>query len=307
VTAAALTLTLGEVAHWIRNVTVNEEPGTVDEMSIGEFARRSRLSPKALRMYDELGLLAPARVDDSSGYRFYEASQLDRARLVAALRQLQMPLAEIRAVLSLDAAAAAGAVADYWATVETDHAARRRLAGYLVDRISGKRSVMYEVNTREIPDRSLLCLKRNVAGSGQAWSLGKEFVGFFRERPIPRIEGRVGAAFCIYWSQVSEDSDGPLEWCRPVSRERAQQFAREYPELTLRTEPAHREAFVDLGRAMEINPAHWQLVSESLHAWAEEHAARPVDLGVRVTYLASAPLDEARGPDCDFAVPIEAG
>ena len=39
-------------------------------MSIGEFAGRSRLSPKALRLYDELGLLPPAQVDDSSGYRF---------------------------------------------------------------------------------------------------------------------------------------------------------------------------------------------------------------------------------------------
>jgi protein phosphatase len=41
----------------------------VDLMSIGEFARRSRLSPKALRLYDELGLLPPARVDEDSGYR----------------------------------------------------------------------------------------------------------------------------------------------------------------------------------------------------------------------------------------------
>jgi MerR family regulatory protein len=38
-------------------------------MSIGEFARRSRLSPKALRLYDGLGLLPPARVDELSGYR----------------------------------------------------------------------------------------------------------------------------------------------------------------------------------------------------------------------------------------------
>jgi DNA-binding transcriptional MerR regulator len=47
-------------------------------MSIGEFARRSRLSPKALRFYDGLGLLSPARVDELSGYRYYEDAQLDR-------------------------------------------------------------------------------------------------------------------------------------------------------------------------------------------------------------------------------------
>lgn len=52
----------------------------MDLISIGEFARRSRLSPKALRLYDELGLLPPARVDDSSGYRFYEVNQLKELR-----------------------------------------------------------------------------------------------------------------------------------------------------------------------------------------------------------------------------------
>lgn len=91
----------------------------MNEMSIGEFARRSRLSPKALRLYDELGLLVPARVDDSSGYRFYDAGQLEQARLIAALRQMEMPLAEIKAILELDPASAARRVADYWAQSKT--------------------------------------------------------------------------------------------------------------------------------------------------------------------------------------------
>ena len=56
-------------------------------MSIGEFGSRSRLSAKALRLYDELSLLPPARVDEDSGYHFYEPGQLKQARLIAALRQ----------------------------------------------------------------------------------------------------------------------------------------------------------------------------------------------------------------------------
>jgi DNA-binding transcriptional MerR regulator len=63
--------------------------------SIGEFARRSRLSPKALRLYDRLGLLRPARVDPDSGYRWYAAGQLEQARLIATLRELGLPLTEI--------------------------------------------------------------------------------------------------------------------------------------------------------------------------------------------------------------------
>ena len=57
---------------------------TVDMVSIGEFSRLSRLSPKALRLYDELGLLVPARVDAETGYRWYADTQLDQARLVSA-------------------------------------------------------------------------------------------------------------------------------------------------------------------------------------------------------------------------------
>jgi DNA-binding transcriptional MerR regulator len=68
-------------------------------LGIGEFARRSRLSPKALRLYNEMGLLLPARVDAASGYRFYGVDQLEQARLVATLRQLKVPLAEIKAIL----------------------------------------------------------------------------------------------------------------------------------------------------------------------------------------------------------------
>jgi DNA-binding transcriptional MerR regulator len=43
----------------------------VERMTIGEFSKRSRLSAKALRLYDELGLLPPAEVDARSGYRLY--------------------------------------------------------------------------------------------------------------------------------------------------------------------------------------------------------------------------------------------
>jgi DNA-binding transcriptional MerR regulator len=207
----------------------------VSEMSIGEFARRSRLSPKALRLYDKLGLLQPARVDADSGYRFYEVAQLERARLVAALRQLQVPLAEIKAIFGLKSEVAAARIGEYWAAVEIEHTARCELARYLVDLFSGRRSVMYEVSTRDIPSRSLLCLKRNVDGQEGAWAFGKEFVAMIRQHPLPHLEGRAGAVFCIYWGEVSEDSDGPIEWCRPVPDDLAVALVGEILELHLRT------------------------------------------------------------------------
>jgi serine/threonine protein phosphatase PrpC/DNA-binding transcriptional MerR regulator len=124
----------------------------VELLSIGAFARASRLSPKALRLYDELGLLTPARVDPVNGYRFYAVGQLERARLVAWLRRLGMPLARIRQVCALDAPAAAREVRAYWAGVEADTAARRDLADFLVAQLSRKDdSVMSTTSTPAAP------------------------------------------------------------------------------------------------------------------------------------------------------------
>lgn len=53
---------------------------------ISDFSRLSLVSAKALRYYDELGLLKPARVDESTGYRYYAASQLPRLNRILALK-----------------------------------------------------------------------------------------------------------------------------------------------------------------------------------------------------------------------------
>ena len=115
----------------------------MDLLTIGAFARASRLSPKALRLYDSLGLLAPAHVDEVSGYRFYRPDQLEQARLVAWLRRLGMPLARIQIVLAADTSArAAEQIAAYWAETEAEFVARRDLAAHLISYLSGEETAM---------------------------------------------------------------------------------------------------------------------------------------------------------------------
>jgi DNA-binding transcriptional MerR regulator len=278
----------------------------VDLMSIGEFARLSRLSAKALRLYDELGLLPPAQVDPDSGYRWYAAGQLDNARLVASLRQIGVPLAQIQLILSLEPEAAAAQVGAYWSGAEADHAARRDLAGYLVDRLAGKRNVMYEVKVRDIPARSLLCLLRHASNHQEVWAMGKEVIGMLKAQPVPvpRIEGVAGAAFLIYYGEVNQDSDGPVEFCWPVPQDLAGQLAARLPGLTLRTEPAHQEAYIHVDQ--DPPAAQWQAVSDSGTAWLAEQQRQPSDLGLRVTLLATtAPVtDASRRGGSDFALPL---
>ena len=75
------------------------DPKDADRLVIGRFARLTGLSVGALRHYDELDLLRPAFVDRVTGYRSYRPDQLEAARTIVRLRDLEVPLETIRAYL----------------------------------------------------------------------------------------------------------------------------------------------------------------------------------------------------------------
>jgi len=116
------------------------DPGGL--MTIGDFARATGLTPKALRLYDDLGLLPPAEVDRHSGYRRYAGSQVEHARLVASLRLLGMPLARIAEVVDRTGADAAREIESYWAQVESDTATRRQIVATLVEHLTHEEPIM---------------------------------------------------------------------------------------------------------------------------------------------------------------------
>jgi DNA-binding transcriptional MerR regulator len=68
-------------------------------VTIGDFSRMTHLSVKALRHYHDVGLLEPADVDPSSGYRLYDAEQVPLAQVIRRFRDLGMPVDEVRSML----------------------------------------------------------------------------------------------------------------------------------------------------------------------------------------------------------------
>jgi DNA-binding transcriptional MerR regulator len=68
-------------------------------LNIGDFSRMTHLSVKALRHYHDVGVLVPATIDPFTGYRSYDTSQVPAAQVIRRLRDLNMPLDQIRAVL----------------------------------------------------------------------------------------------------------------------------------------------------------------------------------------------------------------
>ncbi|KOG14902.1 MerR family transcriptional regulator [Streptomyces viridochromogenes] len=289
---------------------MTEDEAVDDELlTIGAFAARARLSAKALRLYDRLGLLAPTHVDEVSGYRYYRADQIERARLVALLRQLDMPLARIAEVVEApDGAAAAARLDAYWADVEARVAGQRTLAEYLRGRLSGRSSEMYGkfvVETVDVPGQVVISEVRHVlAGELPAWigaSLGR------LESAAQACGGITAPPFVVYHSEVSMESDGPAESCVPVADEAAARaWAEEHGrtwETKVRVQPAQRLAYTRITKAQVAHP---QILAafEAVEEWIAREGLEQTG-PCREVYFADWEAAGAQDPVCDVAFPVK--
>jgi len=119
-------------------------------LSIGEFAQLTHLSIRTLRRYHDTGLLAPARVDDATGYRYYQAEQIPAAQVIHRLRELDLPLAEVRRVLaSADPAERADLIAGHLQRLE-DQLERTRAAVASLQRLLQPQPTGLRVELRQV-------------------------------------------------------------------------------------------------------------------------------------------------------------
>ncbi len=136
--------------------------------SIGDFATFTQVSVRALRFYDEQGLLTPARVDPRTGYRYYRADQVGRVLRIVALRDVGLTLAQIREVL--EAGGTPQVIREYLARrrIEIDHLRTqvdRQLAaveGRLALLDGGPDMHDYDVTTKKAPALVLATIGRQV-------------------------------------------------------------------------------------------------------------------------------------------------
>ncbi|WP_433608035.1 MerR family transcriptional regulator [Dactylosporangium sp. CA-139114] len=287
---------------------------TSDLLSIGVFARRSWLSPRALRLYEQQGLLVPALVDARTGYRWYRPEQLGTARLVARLRRLDMPLARITAIVAAassrnpagnsagnptgNSAEAVALLDAFWSDEEHRVAARRELVHHLRIRLLGEEGdlSMYDIQVRDVPEQLVLTEQRHVRVQElPAWI--DEGTGRLLKAAAGHGDGMAGPCFIVYHGAVNEESDGPVEICLPIAP------GGGAVEAATRVEPAHREAYTRITKAQVAFP---QILSayDAVQAWTEREGAVPLG-SPREVYFADF---TAAGPDdlcCDIAQPIE--
>ena len=268
--------------------------GRPDLLAIGAFARRSRLSLKALRLYAELDLLPPAQVDSETGYRYYAVGQIERARLIGLLRRLDMPLARIAGVLELEGKAAAREISTFWAEAEASAMAKQRLVAYLERHLDGRGESMYDVQTRDVPEQDVISITRSLTVA--------DLVNFIMESngELSTQLERAGATpttpwFVVYHGEVNEDSDGPVEVCLPYSGSVTPQG-----EAVLRREPAHREAYTTLTTEQTVFPQILDAYG-AVDAWVQRNGLQ-LSAPPREVYFEEEP--KAEQPFCDVAFPI---
>jgi DNA-binding transcriptional MerR regulator len=113
-------------------------------LSIGRFAFVSGLTVKALRHYDEIGLLRPAHVDGWTGYRWYRLEQARDADAIRRLRELEVPLDEIAEILGAEPAVVRERLGVHRARLEGRAAATKRILAELDRLIDGTEELMAE-------------------------------------------------------------------------------------------------------------------------------------------------------------------
>jgi len=276
---------------------VRAEPVT-ELLSSGEFSRRSRLSAKALRIYDQIGLLQPVYVDSSNGYRRYGVDQLRRARLIGMLRGIDMSLAEIGAVLAdvgTDPDLAADRLDRHLVELEARHTSRRSLVRHIHSILREEARPMFTIQTRHVPRRRMMSIQRRLQAP-ETDTFVREAKELFAEHL--RGSPSAGPFELIFHGVVDDESDGPLEAALACSDD------VEPTELIgIRTEEAHDEAFTTITKAEWAYPAI--LAAYDAVACSPEVTARPGSrLSCREVYVAEPDAISDDDLICDIAFPL---
>ncbi|MEV0901728.1 MerR family transcriptional regulator [Actinoplanes sp. NPDC049802] len=239
-----------------------------DLIPIGRFSLMSRLSIKALRFYDEQGLLTPAWVDPSSGYRYYRRAQAGQAEAIRVLRQIDMPIGEIHDLLSSkDPEIIGKRLQDHRERLRARLDEQERMLRFLERLIDqGGFTMPYQVTAKQIDTRAVAALRLHTSltaiGADMARGFGTLVSAIGTAGASP-----TGAPFVIYHNVIDERIPGDIEICIPVPA------GTRFPDgpVVFREVPGGPAATtVHRGPYQEISPAY-----HGVFAWIEDEGRKP--------------------------------
>lgn len=229
-------------------------------ISIGRFSQLTRLTPRALRFYDDLGLLRPALTDPDTGYRYYHLEQLQVAEQIRLLRELDMPLEDIRAALR-DPQQQHRRLEQHRERLLTQLNTQHHRIRRLTQLIEGGTPVNYDVNLKDLPAQPILCIHTRASletvGPESKAGFGELF-GYLAGLGVPPA----GPCYLAYPDPEFNEDDFGLDICVPVAAD-----VRPHGRMRRLEHPAVRVAFtLHIGPYDGLHQAY-----QAVNTWVQQH------------------------------------
>ncbi|MFB7620092.1 MerR family transcriptional regulator [Kitasatospora sp. NPDC056181] len=239
-------------------------------LPIGQFAQASGLSVTALRHYDASGLLAPALVDPDSGYRYFRRDQLRTAQLIRALRQLGIPIEQVRGLIARSEGGEdiAPALRDHLGAAERRLEVQRSVVHSLLSRLTEGAEMTHGVTIRQGAAVRALVRSATLDQPG----LDRFMLPAYREMYAVAGQGPLtfaGPAFARYHGLCDEENECLVEACLPFTTGGAQ--PAELPEgMYVLDIPETAYAFTEVtGEAATFPRIH--TAYDAVANWVTEH------------------------------------
>ncbi|OOG74413.1 MerR family transcriptional regulator [Sinorhizobium sp. A49] len=229
----------------------------------GRFGAATRLSPKALRLYAEQGILVPAYTDPATGYRYYAPEQKARARLIARLRRLGLPVARVAQLIELDADNRLVELRSWLEAQGERLVEQTELVDTIARQSDGRDAgLTSRIAVREVRACKLIFCQRQLtidALDGFMASAEANIRGYLRDCGVAD-----GGAMTVHFHEtVSRDSDGLVEVA--IAYEGSIEPAE---DLCIRFQAKRREAFLPVPAACENFPPILR-VYDAVESWLD--------------------------------------
>lgn len=247
-----------------------------DLLPIGRFSKITRLTIKALRYYDETGLLKPALVDSETGYRYYSLTQTAVAERIRLLRDLDIPLDEIKTIiLETDKQAFRQHLERHRRRIEEQAARYQQVLASLDHLLTGERGIMpYDVKIKEVDAQPIISIRARTSIARIGDDIGQAFGELFRY--LGRSFRRpAGPPFSLYHDEDFKEEDVDLEICVPTKK-----LLGGRDSIIARELPAGRLAYT-----LHVGPyENISLSYQALIGWIKDHG-HEISGPARETYL----------------------
>ncbi|MBC6934679.1 MAG: MerR family transcriptional regulator [Chloroflexi bacterium] len=186
---------------------------------IGDFSRLTQVPVSALRYYDELGLLKPARIDRFTGYRYYSFDQLPRLNRILALKDLGLSLEQIAQVLDecLTPEQLRGMFrlkqAELQQRVREEQERLARVEARLRQIEMEDKMPDYEVLLKPLPAQRILSLRQIVPTFDHLGTIWNETMQSLQMAGVEMI----APPFCLYYDEAFAAADMDIEFAFPVA------------------------------------------------------------------------------------------